>query len=175
MAGTFQAPVVLDDGTRDGKNTDVGWYPAISIDMNDDIHVTYESATADDLYYMDTIDNLPQIVDDGYRIVGQTDDGLPKPEFHFVGDDSSVVMASAGPVVTYQDATNHELLLATRNSQGEWEHSTIAGAEDPFAGGYGFYANAKMDGDEVVMSSWVVDQPANTVWVEIFRQMVVVQ
>lgn len=175
VAGTFQAPVVLDDGTRDAKNTDVGWYPSISIDMNDDIHVTYESATADDLYYMDTIDNLPQIVDDGYRIVGQTDDGLPKPEFHFVGDDSQVVMATQGPVVSYQDATNHELLLATRNSQGEWEHSTIAGAEDPFAGGYGFYANAKMDGDEVVISSWVVDQPANTVWVEIFRQMVVIQ
>jgi MYXO-CTERM domain-containing protein len=170
VAGTFQNPVVLD-----GADADVGWYPSVTIDENDDVHVTYVSATNDDLYYINTVDSLPEIVDDGYRIVGQTDDGLPKPEFHFVGDDSSVVLSTVGPVIVYQDATTHELLLANKNGQGQWEHETVAGDEEPFEGGYGFYASAKPDGDEVVMSSWVIDQPSNAVFVEIFRRMVVIE
>jgi hypothetical protein len=115
------------------------------------------------------------VVDDGYRIVGTTEDGLPKPEFHFVGDDSAVVLTTAGPVIAYQDATTHELLFAQRNGSGLWEHITIAGAETPFEGGYGFYAAAKPDGEEVVMSTWVISQPTNDVWVEIFRHLVVVE
>lgn len=175
VAGTFQVPTIVDDGGRDNSNTDVGWYPSIGVDMNDDLHITYVSSTSDDLYYINTVDNLPAIVDDGYRIVGQNNDGLPKPEFHFVGDDSSVVMTNVGPVIVYQDATSHELLMANVNNIGEWERETIAGNEDPFEGGYGFYAAAALDGDQVVMSSWVVNQPLNAVWVEIFRRLVVVE
>lgn len=175
IAGTFQTPVVLDSGDRDGNNTDVGWYPSVTVDGNDDLHVTYVSATSDDLYYINTIDSLPEIVDDGYRIVGQTEDGLPKPEFHFVGDDSAVQLTGIGPVITYQDATSHEMLLATRNTSGMWEHEALAGHEDPFAGGYGFYANAVVQGDNLIMSTWVIDQPLNAVWVEIFRRQIVVE
>ena len=153
----------------------MGWYPSVAVDVNDELHVTYVNATHDDLYYVNTIDNTPEVVDDGYRIVGQTDDGLPKPEFHFVGDDSSIVLTTAGPIIVYQDATTHELILGRRNGAGAWEHETVAGAEDPFAGGYGFYAAAKYDGTQVVMSSWAIDQPASELWVEIFRRTIVVQ
>ncbi len=170
VSSVFAAPVVLD-----GTDVDVGWYPSIAVDVNDDVHVTYVSATSDDLMYINTIDNAPELVDDGYRIVGQTEDGLPKPEFHFVGDDSAVVLTTAGPVIAYQDATTHELLYAQRNGNGQWEHETVAGAETTFAGGFGFYATAKMDGDEVVMSTWVISQPTNDVWVEIFRRLVVIE
>lgn len=175
VAGTFQTPIVLDSGDRDSVNTDVGWYPSVTIDDNDDLHVTYVSATNDDLYYVNTVDNLPEIVDDGYRIVGQTEDGLPKPEFHFVGDDSSVTLTGIGPVIAYQDATSHEILLASRNADGNWERESVAGSEDPFVGGYGFYTNSAMTGDNLVMSTWVVDQPANAVWVEIFRRQIVIE
>jgi len=171
VAGTFLPPETLDGDA----GTDVGWYPSVTIDGSDNVHVTYVSATNDDLMYINTIDNTPAIVDDGYRIVGTTEDGLPKPEFHFVGDDSSVVLTTAGPVIIYQDATNHELLLARKNGAGQWEHETIAGNEDPFIGGYGFYAAADYDGRDVVMSSYVVDQPTNTVAVEVFRKTIVVE
>ncbi len=171
VAGQFLPPETLDGDA----GTDVGWYPSVTVDGSDNIHVTYVSATNDDLMYVNTIDNTPAIVDDGYRIVGTTDDGLPKPEFHFVGDDSSVVLTTAGPVIVYQDATNHELLLAKKNGAGQWEHETIAGNEEPFVGGYGFYAAAAYDGRDVVMSTFVVDQPTNGAFVEVFRKTIVVE
>jgi hypothetical protein len=169
-SGGFTAPVVLD-----GADSDVGWYPGLAVDSADTVHVSYVSASNDDLLYVNTADNLPVLVDDGYRIVGQTVDGLPKPEFHFVGDDSSVVITAAGPMIAYQDATWHELLLAHKDASGIWQHMTIAGNEDPFVGGYGFYATSAYDGSDVVMSTWVVDQPSSDAWVEIFRQTVVIE
>src|SRR5690606_33993134 len=126
-AGEFSAPEILD-----GAGADVGWYPGIAVDANDDVHVSYVSATHDDLLYVNTIDWTPEVVDDGYRIVGQTEDGLPKPEFHFIGDDSSLVMTTAGPVIVYQDATAHELLMASRSSSGSWQHVPVRGHERPF-------------------------------------------
>jgi hypothetical protein len=170
VAGAFMAPEIID-----GAGVDVGWYPSVAVDATDELHFSYVSATNDDLLYINTIDRVPEIVDDGYRIVGTTDDGLPKPEFHFVGDDSSIVMTQVGPVITYQDATSHELLVSQRNSSGLWEFTTLAGAEDPFAGGYGFYAASVFDGDQVVVSNWVINQPANDVWVEIFRRTIAIE
>ena len=171
LAGTFSEPEILD-----GDNgVDVGWYPSIEADDMDELHVTYVDADNNDLYYLSTIEPEPQLVDDGYRIVGTTADGLPKPEFHFVGDDSSICLTSAGPIIVYQDATTHELLLAQRNASEMWEYEAMAGNEAEFVGGYGFYASAKYDGTSVVMSNWVIDQPANDVWVEIFRKTIVVQ
>ena len=43
VSSVFSAPVVLD-----GTDVDVGWYPSIAVDVNDDVHVTYVSATSDD-------------------------------------------------------------------------------------------------------------------------------
>ena len=171
LAGVFGAPEVL--AGADG--TDVGWYPSVAVDASDVAHVSYLSATSDDLMYINDADLTPELVDDGYRIDGTTEDGLPKPVFHFVGDDSSVVLTAAGPVIVYQDATSHELLLSQKNTAGGWEHVTVAGDEDPFVGGYGFYASATFDGTQVVMSNWVIDQPNFDTWVEIHRQTVVVE
>jgi MYXO-CTERM domain-containing protein len=173
-AGGF-AVTTLDGG--DGAR-DVGWYPGLAVDSQDRVHVSYVSASNDDLLYINTLDGSPELVDDGYRIVGQTEDGLPEPEFHFVGDDSELVLTSAGAVIIYQDATTHELLLARKDETGRWIRETIVGDEDPFAGAYGFYASARLhgpDGDAVVMSSWVIDQPNNDAWVEILSRQIVVE
>jgi MYXO-CTERM domain-containing protein len=170
VAGTFGAPVVLD-----GTSSDVGWYPSVAVDGAGVVHVSYLSATSDDLMYTNTQSAAPEVVDSGYRLDGTTEDGLPKPVFHLVGDDSAVVLTTQGPVIAYQDATTHELLLSHKNASGNWEFVTIAGDEDPFVGGYGFYASATYDGQDVVMSSWVIDQPAFETWVEIFRYTMVVE
>jgi hypothetical protein len=173
VAGTFMTPETIDG--NDMANQDVGWYPSVAVDSSDELHITYVNATRDDLYYYNTIDSTPEVVDDGYRIVGTTEDGLPKPEFHFVGDDSSVVLTNAGPVIAYQDSTTHELLIANKNGSGAWEHHTVAGDEEPFEGGYGFYAASDFDGQQVILSNFVVSQPTNEVWVEIFRENIVVE
>jgi len=168
--GTFLAPQVLD-----GASDDVGWYPSVAIAEDATIHVSYESASHDDLMYVNTADNAPTLIDDGYRIVGTTEDGLPKPEFHFVGDDSNIIIGANGPVIVYQDATTHELLLAQRDAAGVWQRRVIAGDEAEFAGGYGFFASAVRNADEAVISTWVIDQPHNDQWVEIFREAISVQ
>jgi len=161
-AAAFGAPEVVDGGP-----VDVGWYPGVAIDASDVVHLSYVSATSSDLLYVNTQDGLVEVIDDGYREVGTTDDGVPLPELHFVGDDSGVVLGPDGPIVAYQDATSHELLVARRGADGTWTHVVVAGDEDPFAGGYGFYVSAGMAPDGMVMSTWVIDQPTSEAWVEI--------
>jgi hypothetical protein len=167
----FGAPEVLDGG--DG--VDVGWYPGVAVDSNDQLHVSYVSASNDDLLYVNTIDRTPELVDDGYRLVGTTEDGLPKPEFHFVGDDSTLALTSDGPYIAYQDATSHEVLLAHKDGEGNWLHDTIRGDEDPFTGGYGFYISGEPVGGDLVLSTWVIDQPNTDAWVEILRETIAVE
>ena len=78
-------------------------------------------------------------------------------------------------VVAYQDATAHSLLLAKRSGSGNWSRDTIAGDEEPFAGGYGFYASGFYDGSDLVLSNLVLDQPNYDSWVEIHREKIVIE
>jgi hypothetical protein len=168
--GTFRAPVLLD-----GATGDAGWSPTVGVDSAGVIHVAYVGATYDDLQYIRSdAPTTIETIDNGYRIVGTTSEGLPKPEFHFVGDDATMVMTEAGPNVVYQDATTHELLLAQRGPGG-WTHITVAGAEDPFVGAFGFFASAAKTPEDIVMSTWVLDLPSEDQWVEVFRRQAVVQ
>lgn len=173
-AGKFAAPVVLDGS----GGFDAGWSPSIAVDAQGVVHVAYVGATADDLKYAtDAAGARPEVIDDGLRFNGTTVDGLDKPELHFVGDDASIVLTAAGPVVAYQDATTQELLVARKGSDGKWMHTSIAGATDPWPGGYGFFAASAVAGSQLVMSSWVINLPrtevSNSNWVEVFTQPLV--
>ena len=167
--GQFGAPLLLD-----GSASDEGWSPSVAVDATGAIHVAYVGASNDDLKYVTVPPTgpatAPEVVDDGYRVVGQTVDNLPKPEFHFVGDDATLTMAGTAPTIVYQDATTQELLLATRTTEGTWEHESIAGGGEPWPGAYGFFAASAISPTGLVMSSWVVDQPAEESWVEVFAR-----
>tara|TARA_R110002096_G_scaffold436051_2_gene666340 strand:- start:88338 stop:92201 length:3864 start_codon:yes stop_codon:yes gene_type:complete len=154
---------------------DVGWYPSIDVDDAGIVHASYVDAVNQDLLYVNDDDRIVTVVDNGYRIVGTTEDGLPIPEFHFVGDDSTLILTADGVYIAYQDATTHELLIAYPNSAGEFSRIVIAGAEDPFIGAYGFFANGKYDGNNLTMSTWVVDQGNSDAWVELFKRAVTVE
>lgn len=177
QAGQFDAARVLD-----GSNgIDAGWSPSIAVDAQGVVHVAYVGATADDLKYVtDATGALPEVIDDGYRVVGQTIDGLPRPEFHFVGDDASIVLSptGGGPFVLYQDATTQELLLAHKQPDDKWTHISIAGGTDPWPGGYGFFAAGAVNRDQLVMSTWVVNLPASDFrdsnWVEVFSRSIAI-
>ncbi len=167
MTSTWGAARVLD-----GSGTDAGWSPTVTVDTNGVAHIAYVSATGDDLKYTTDATSAPkEIVDDGYRIVGISVDGLPKPEFHFVGDDATILVPAGGqPMVTYQDATTHELLLAQRGTDGKWVRSSVAGNTDPWPGAYGFFASSVLSGTDLVMSTWVIHQPDNDNWVEVISR-----
>jgi hypothetical protein len=170
----FATPVIID-GTN---GVDAGWSPSVQVDANGVINVAYVGATNDDLKFTtDAAMAKKEVVDDGYRIVGMTVDGLPKPEFHFVGDDAGLVLPGNGanPMVVYQDATTQELLLATKGADSMWTRTSVAGATDPWPGAYGFFASAALSPTDLVMSSWVIDQPNDDNWVEVFSQPLVVQ
>jgi hypothetical protein len=168
----FDPPRVVDGGEPGG---DAGWSPTVAIDVTGVVNIAYVSARQDDLVFIsDVPDAKPEVVDNGYRIVGMTSDGLPKPEFHFVGDDATMIIAGVGPTIVYQDATSHELLITQRASDNIWRRATIAGNEDPFVGAYGFYASSAVSGNSLVVSNWVVNLATEEDWVEVFvRQLTV--
>jgi hypothetical protein len=74
----------------------------------------------------------------------------------------------------YQDATTHELLVSQKNGS-VWRRAAIAGTEDPFTGAYGFFASAAVGGNNLVVSSWVINQSADENWVEVFVRPLVVE
>jgi hypothetical protein len=173
-AGAFGVPRVLDGA----GNVDAGWSPSVAVAPDGVVHVAYVDASNDDLVYItDAPTAVREIVDDGRRIVGLNNDGLPKPEFHFVGDDASLVLANNGlqPMIVYQDATTQELLMVTKQQSGAWDRISIAGATDPWPGGYGFFAANQLFGTDMIMSTWVIDQPADQNWVEVFRRQIAIQ
>jgi hypothetical protein len=172
QTGQFGKPAVLDGS----GGVDAGWSPSVAVDARGVVNVAYVGTTADDLKFVtDAPGAVPEVIDDGYRIDGKTVDGLPRPVFHFVGNDAGLVLPPGGaPRVVYQDATTQELLLGERGADGKWTHVSIAGATTPWPGGYGFYAAGAVGGGQLAMSSWVVNLPsdrdADASWVEVFTR-----
>ena len=122
----------------DGTNgVDAGWSPSVQVDAQGVAHVAYVGATRDDLKYItDAPGATTEIIDDGYRIVGTTVDGLPKPEFHFVGDDAGIVMPT-GSAPMRRLPGRDDAGAPARHSAAERhvERTTsVAGATRPVAG-----------------------------------------
>jgi len=168
----FKTPIVLDGSA----GNDAGWTPSVRMDSQGVAHVAYINATTDALMYVtDASGDKPSVIDNGYRIVGQTVDGLPKPEFHILDNADIVLPPGNPPMVVYQDGTTQELLLSQQQTNGTWMHISIAGATDPWPGAYGFFAAAAVRPSDVVLSSWVIDQPTDENWVEVFTKPTLIQ
>jgi hypothetical protein len=143
--------------------------PSVALGPDNTLMVSYKNARSETLEFLSVKDGRPESVDDGIRVDGATGDGLPKNVYHFVGNDSALATTTRGPIIAYQDATSHELRAAVRNPEGTWTHHAVAGHEQPFQGGYGFYnAAAHVDG-EFWIATTVIDQPAQTCRVELLR------
>lgn len=164
----FEKPLVLDGSPA----VDAGWYPSLQVDQDGKVHVAYVSTTTNSLKYV-VEGSAPEVIDDGYRIVGTSVDGLPKPELHFVGTDVNLlVIPERHTRVIYQDATTQELLLAQRYTR-HWESEVIAGGlanNKKWPGAYGFFASAAATAADLIISTWVINQPIAENWVEIFIQ-----
>ena len=184
QSGQFGVSRILDGaGTVDA---DAGWSPSVQVGPNDVVQVAYVQGTAFETalqYTSDSTGAMPELVDDGYRLVGTTVDGLPKPEFHFVGEDASLqLVGGTTPWIVYQDATTQELLLNVKQQDGTWSRTTLAGGVvegQPWPGAYGFYAASSLRPTDIVISTWVINQPADNPfednWVEIFVRPTTIQ
>jgi hypothetical protein len=173
--GKWTVPAILDGEDSTGKDLgDFGRYPTLIFDMNGTGHIAYESTSGaiSQLCYMNTMAKMRELVDDGFSDSDEmTQDGIPSPVWHSVGDSASVQLKANGqPVIAYQDSTVLELRLATRQMDATWQKQYIAGHAMPFKGSYGFYANLKMSGSDGVLSTYAINQqPENPLYyVEIF-------
>jgi uncharacterized protein (TIGR03382 family) len=167
-SGQFATPVVLSNTTENA-----GWSPSVQIGSNSVAQVAYVDVTHNDLELVSSGSaGSNDVVDDGYRIVGTTVDGLPEPTFDFVGYNASLVLVGGTqPVIAYQDATVQQLMLAYQGSDGTWTHDVIAGGSGSanWPGAFGFYASAALTSSQIVMSTWVIDQPTMDNWVQVFN------
>ncbi len=166
-ASRFKAPVVIDGNQ---PNVDVGLYPSVAASPDGKLHVAYVDAGRDNLLAITYPGGNPEVVDDGLRYDGTTEDGLPRPVFHFVGDNSQIVATASSRAVVYQDATAHELIMATENVRGGWARTKMAGSETPYKGSYGFFASCALTGEDVVMSTFALNQTTYEAWIELFKE-----
>ena len=173
-SGQFTSPTVLAGMATTGD--DSGWTPSVKVDAQGVAHVAYIDASNDALMYTSDAQNAqPSTVDSGYRVTGTTVDGLPKPEFHILDNASLVLPQGVAPIVAYQDGATQELLVAQQQQDGSWMHVSVAGATDPWPGAYGFFVSSAARSGDVVMSSWVIDQPTDENWVEVFVKPTLIQ
>jgi|GEM_PF-1172585 len=174
VGGIWGAPVTLDGEAMDGSDTgDVGQYPSLVYDATNVGHISYVDATHDNLLYVNTKTNTPEVADDGYRPKDeQTLDGIDSPVYHLVGDSSSIQIASGQVLIAYQDSTTVQLRLAARAMDGKWTLNSIAGHAKgaQFGGSYGFYADLKLAGVRGVVSSYAINQSVDPslFFVEVF-------
>lgn len=133
--GAWTAPLILDGRDADGNDTgDMGRFADIAIDADDKVHVAYVDQVAAQLRYINLSEQTSQLVDDGVRVVPNA------VSINRVGDGARLLIGADGqPQILYQDATQHQLLLARRDDAGAWTVLTVAGAEEPYKGSYGFY------------------------------------
>jgi MYXO-CTERM domain-containing protein len=173
-ANAWSDPMILDGEDASGFDTgDVGQYPSLGFDMNDVGQVSYVDATHDNLLHVDTMNLMPEIVDDGYRPADEmTLDGLPSPVYHLVGDSSSLQVINGKLVVAYQDSTVVTLRVAVKDPMTNmWQLGTIAGhAMAPFKGSFGFYACLRKRNANAVVASYGINQQLDTplYFVEVF-------
>ena len=61
-----------------------------------------------------------------------------------------------------------------KQADGSWTRITVAGGGDPWPGGYGFFAAGSLSSSNLVMSTWVINQPStgpfDNNWVEVFTR-----
>jgi len=204
-AAGFLPAVLLDGEDGAGGDTgDVGLYPSVRVHGDDTIwHVSYMDKALKQLLYLRTgSDPVYEVVDDGLRQETNPITGLPMPVSHFVGFDSKITAVGSNPnpllnkiVIAYQDSSTHEILWAERDAAATnpWSVVSVVGGEEavwnsslqrfddlngnPWEGSYGFYLGLADDMTTAYMSSFAINEWAESdlfgnaplnYWVQIF-------
>ncbi len=152
----FAEPELLAGWGHESRDGDMGTNIDMAIDEAGEIHLCFQDGLSDSLVYLAPGIGSWEDIDDGVR----TDTGGREHAVHVVGEDCNILLDRNGrPVVVYQDATGHDLMMAWRpEDQGEgenWPHRDLRGAENMYRGAFGFYARAQIIGNQLWVSNYV--------------------
>jgi hypothetical protein len=154
--GTSSAPEVLAGWSHPERSGDMGASVSLSFDAEGALHLCYQDGGLDALRYLSPDLGYDELVDDGLRL---DLDGRAR-SLHVVGDDCSVHFDPQGrPVVLYQDATAHEVVVSRRDASGSWLKMSV---RSPSAGGTGstasgFYVSGAAQGSALWVSHYLYD------------------
>jgi MYXO-CTERM domain-containing protein len=99
--------------------TDRGQWASAVVDSGGTIHVGYQDALTDEVFYTTFANGAagtPELVDDGTRTGDRT---------HNVGGGATIWVDSGTPRIAYQDGLSSDLVIATRGGSG-WSHDDAA-------------------------------------------------
>jgi hypothetical protein len=142
--GALSIKILDGQGAPSGTMDDVGLFPSLWVTPAGEIHLSYMNATRQSLVYQQldpmTFASIAlEEIENGLETSGGPDGIL-------IGADSALVADESGVVrVAYQDATHGALRYARRMIGGGWTSITLAGAEMPYRGSFGFYTDQAID------------------------------
>jgi MYXO-CTERM domain-containing protein len=165
----FAEPEMLAGWGHPEREGDMGANVDVAVDANNNLHLCYQDGLTDSLRYLAPELGLDVWIDDGVRI----DYGGREYANHIVGDDCNMLLDGDGnPVIVYQDATGHDLLLSRGDLVGGgWVRITLRGTEAMYQGAFGFYARAAFMGGTVWTSNYVYNNQIDPVaqYLEVLR------
>ena len=130
-----------------------GAFVDAGIDARGRLHLCFQDANTHGLRYLAPEAGRDEWVDDGVR--EGPGRGL---ESHLVGADCALRFDADGrPLVVYQDATGHALLVARRGADGVWTRTTLRGDAATYDGSHGFATRAAVVGEALWVSHLVLD------------------
>jgi len=155
-AGTLGAAEALAGWAHPTRRGDLGASVEVALDPAGALHLCYQDGGLDALRYLSPDLDRDELVDDGLRL----DVGGRARALHVVGDDCGVHFDTRGrPLILYQDATSHELLLARRDASGSWLRAALRSPSSGDGAGRasGFYARGARVGDGLWVSHYLYD------------------
>ncbi|MFO0616061.1 MAG: hypothetical protein U0414_25935 [Polyangiaceae bacterium] len=139
------------DGANPMNPQDVGIGTSVAIDSNGDWHISYVDGYDEALRYA-TVSNgvvTKELVDTGLGVGGVD---FPDGQ-HVIGDDSFITVGSDGTIrISYQDATNGKLRLATGTVKGNTHDWNVKVVDQ--AGFAGFFSSQVNLGGTFQLVNW---------------------
>ena len=151
----WMQPQVVAGWSHESLRGDYGANVNLAIGPEGNTHFCYQDGATDSLRYLSPDLDRDEWVDDGVRLgVGGREHAL-----HVVGEDCRITFDARGrALITYQDATGHELLVARRDAGGNWLRLTVRGPQlNESRSASGFYARGIVIQSEVMISHYVYD------------------
>lgn len=151
----FSEAEIIAGWGHETRTGDFGANVDVAVDESGALHYCFQDGATDSLRYLSPSLDRDEWVDDGIRV------GVDEREhsLHVVGEDCDITFDERGRVmISYQDSTGHELLLARRDASGSWLKVTVRGPDlGESQASCGFYARSVSLGNEVLLSHYVYE------------------
>ncbi len=129
----------------------VGEFPSLFLAPDGKLHLSYTDVDSGDIRYLRLSPTLNIEIDE---IV---DNGQGGGEDHLLND-SSIALDSAGtPRIVYQDASIQALKIAIRRGTKQWEVKKLVGADTPYLGAFGFFADQVIKNNTSYISNYKIN------------------